>query len=212
MLASSTLEKPSSAYPLAEQPDGVLARNALQGDELAFEVLVNRYSSRLFHFIYHLLGDYDRSCDILQQVMIQLHTSLPTLRQDGAFKSWLFQVAYHRAIDELRQKRLVHFSEIDPADEENEGTLNAMIDSKPLPEEQFEYDELQDQLQQAIQNLPERFQAIVSLRYAKQMTFREIGAELHMPEATAKTYFQRSKPLLRDALHAEHAYELLPQS
>lgn len=200
------------ARALAEQPDGVLACYSLQGNERAFETLVHRYSSRLFHFIYHLLGDYDRSCDILQQVMIQLHTSLPTLRQEGAFKSWLFQVAYHRAIDDLRQKRLVHFSEIDPADEENEGTLSAMIDGNPLPEEQFEFQELQRRLQQAIQSLPDRFQTIVSLRYARQMTFREIGEELHMPEATAKTYFQRSKPLLRDALHAEHAYELLPQA
>jgi len=43
----------------------------------------------------------------------------------------------------------------------------------------------------------------VLLRYASQLSYAEIGRVLHMPEATAKTYFQRVKPLLRNVLAAQ---------
>jgi len=44
---------------------------------------------------------------------------------------------------------------------------------------------------------------VVLLRYAAQLSCSEIGLALSMPEATAKTYFQRAKPLLRAALSSD---------
>src|SRR5207249_11639668 len=70
----------------------------------------------------------------------------------------------------------------------------------PLPEELAEQSDLQYRLQGAIQTLPIKFRSVVLLRYAGQLSFSEIGQTLNMPEATAKTYFQRAKPLLRTAL------------
>jgi RNA polymerase sigma-70 factor (ECF subfamily) len=51
--------------------------------------------------------------------------------------------------------------------------------------------------------LPPKFRSVVLLRYAGQLSFSEIGKTLSMPEATAKTYFQRARPLLRAALSAQ---------
>ena len=75
-----------------------------------------------------------------------------------------------------------------------------MIDPRPLPEEIVEQRDLQECLQRAIRRLPPRFRSVVLLRYAAQLTFAEIGEVLGMPEATAKTYFYRAKPLLRTML------------
>jgi RNA polymerase sigma factor (sigma-70 family) len=63
-----------------------------------------------------------------------------------------------------------------------------------------EYHDLQKSLQQAIQSLPPKFRSVVQLRYTKELSFGEIGRLLNMPENTAKTYFQRARPLLRAAL------------
>jgi RNA polymerase sigma-70 factor, ECF subfamily len=52
----------------------------------------------------------------------------------------------------------------------------------------------------AIKSLPPKFRSVVFLRYSRQLTFPEIGRTLGMPEATAKTYFSRAKPLLQAAL------------
>lgn len=181
--------------------DGILAQQALSGDQYAFEALVHRYSTSLFNFIYRFLNDYDLACDILQQVFLQLYISLPTLRMGEPLKAWLFQVARNRCLDELRRKRAIHFSVLEAAsDEEELSPLSAMPDTQPLPDELAEHHDLQDHLQQAIQSLPLKFRSVVLLRYVAQLSFAEIGQALNMPEATAKTYFQRAKPLLRAAL------------
>lgn len=70
----------------------------------------------------------------------------------------------------------------------------------PLPDEETEQHDLQRRLCAAISALPPKFRAVVSLRYKADMSYAEIGARLHIPPATAKTYFQRAKPLLRTLL------------
>jgi RNA polymerase sigma factor (sigma-70 family) len=181
--------------------DGDLVQLALTGNQAAFEALVHKYSVPLFNFIYHFFADYDQACDILQQVLLQLYISLSTLRTTKPLKSWLFQVARNRCLDELRRKRMTHFSELETGNEEEEFSgIFAIPDSSPLPEEVAEHLEIQQHLHRAIQALPPKFRTIVLLRYASQLSFPEIGQVLNIPEATAKTYFQRAKPMLRASL------------
>lgn len=184
--------------------DGVLVKQTLAGDQRAFEMLVQRYHVPLFNFICHCLGDYDQACDVSQQVFLQLYISMPTLRTGEPLKAWLFQVARNRCLDELRRKRAIHFSELESAsDEDDLSPLAIMPDTRPLPEEIAERHDLQRSLQRAIESLPPKFRSVVLLRYAGQLSFSEIGQTLKMPEATAKTYFQRARPLLRAALQAQ---------
>jgi RNA polymerase sigma-70 factor (ECF subfamily) len=184
--------------------DGILARQTLDGDQQAFESLIKRYHGPLYNFICRFLNDYDQACDILQQVFLQLYVSLSSLQTDKPLKAWLFQVARNRCLDELRRKHAIHFSELEAAVDEDElSPLDALPDNDPLPEECAEHSDLQNCLQQAISSLPPKFRAVVLLRYASQLSFCEIGHTLNMPEATAKTYFQRAKPLLRAALKTE---------
>ena len=185
-------------------PDSVLAQHYLAGDQQAFEVLVQRYSRPLFTFICRFLGEYDAASDILQQVMLQLYLSLPKLRTGEPLKAWLYQVARNRCLDELRRKRAMHFSELEKEiDEEEQSLVEIMQDRSPLPEEVVERRDVQDILLKAIRALPPKFRAVVLLRYAAQLSYAEIGRVLNMPEATAKTYFQRVKPLLRNVLAAQ---------
>lgn len=184
-----------------EISDGMLVTRTLSGDQSAFELLVQRYHTPLFNFICHLLGDYDQGCDVLQQVFLQLYISMPTLRTGEPLKAWLFQVARNRCLDELRRKRSIHFSELDANhDDDDLSPLDIMPDTQPLPDEMAERSDLQQALRKAIDALPPKFRSVVLLRYAGQLSFSEIGKTLSMPEATAKTYFQRARPLLRTAM------------
>ena len=186
--------------------DMVLAEQVRAGDQIAFEMLVRRYSTPLFNFICRFLGDYDQACDVLQQVFLRFYTSLPNLGTSEPFKPWLFQVARNCCVDELRRRKryAIHFSQLESENAEGEVTvLSDMADPGPLPEEIMERHDLQDILQQAIQALPPKFRAVVTLRYLAQLSFSEIGKTLSMPEATAKTYFHRAKVLLRKSLSTQ---------
>jgi RNA polymerase sigma factor (sigma-70 family) len=183
--------------------DAYLAQQTLAGDQRAFEIMVRRYSTPLFNFICHLLGDYDQACDVLQQVFLRFFTSLPKLGTGDPFKPWLFQVARNCCIDELRRRRryAIQFSQLESENDENEiSFLNEIPDTSPLPEELAERHDLQQVLHQTIESLPPKFRAVVLLRYTSQLSFAEIGCTLNMPEATAKTYFHRAKVLLRKLL------------
>lgn len=181
--------------------DGILAQQTLAGNEEAFEILVERYSGPLFTFICRFLNDADDASDILQHVFTQLYISLPKLHTGEPLKPWLFRVAHNRCLDELRRKRGIPFSslQIDTGDEEL-SPLEAIPDTNPLPEDIAEQHDLQELLQRAIAALPPKFRSVVLLRYTSQLSFPDIAQTLQIPEATAKTYFQRAKPLLRVAL------------
>src|SRR6266567_1829360 len=130
--------------------DGILAQQALEGNEDAFAQLVERYSPGLFRFIHRMISDYDIACDILQQVFLQLYLLLPKLQTGKSLKAWLFRVARNRCYDELRRKRVVHFSELQtPGEDEGLSPLDLLPNQDPLPEEVAEQHALQVLLQEA---------------------------------------------------------------
>jgi RNA polymerase sigma factor (sigma-70 family) len=199
-----TQEYIKTAHPAIA--DAVLAQQTLAGEQQAFEILVHRYSTPLFNFIYRYLGDYDQACDVLQQVFMRFYNSLPTLSTRDPFKAWLFQVARNCCVDELRRRRrsAIQFSQLESMSNESETSMLASIpDQSPLPEDLAESHDLQELLLKAIKALPPKFRSVVQLRYAGQLSFAEIGQVLSMPEATAKTYFHRAKLLLRTQLRAQ---------
>ncbi len=185
-----------------EFSDSELVQQALAGDERAFEILVERYNALLANWVYRILRNRNQVDDVLQHVFLQLFLSLATLHADKSLKAWLFRVARNRCVDELRRMRPISFSELIASDDfEDEFVPFEFIpDSSPLPDEIAERHDLQQRILRAIQLLPSKLRPVVFLRYTSQRSFSEIGQMLNIPEATAKTYFNRAKPFLRTAL------------
>ena len=197
----------TSKRQYSDLTDDVLVQQAHIGDQGAFEILVERYRALLFLLISHLVRDEDLAHDVLQHVLLQLYRSLPTLRTGGTLKAWLCQIARHRSIDELRRRRHLLFSEIEPFPDGGEYSFLATLPDPDLqPEEQVELRELRQRLLDAIETLPSRYRPIVLLRCDTQLSFREIGQALSIPETTVKTYFYRAKKQLRTLLGPELAY------
>src|SRR5215470_4016535 len=124
-----------------ELSDQALLASSIAGDDSAFECIVQRYQAPLYNFIRRSLGDYEQAFDVLQFVFMQLYTSLPKLsmnlssvRTKTPLKSWLFQVAWNRCMDELRKHRPLFFSELE-IEETDEGLsfLSTIPDTCPLP-------------------------------------------------------------------------------
>ena len=195
------MRKHAQKKDVCEISDGILVQHTLAGDEEAYAVLVQRYSSSLFHWIYRFLRDADAAGDTLQEVFLQLYLSLPQLRIDAPLKPWLFHVARNRCLETLRRKKAIPFSSLKSiTPDDGPSPWEIIPDPHPLAEEIAEQHEMQRLVQQAIATLPSKYRLIVLLRSVAQLTFPEIGQALHIPAATARTYFQRSKPLLRAVL------------
>jgi RNA polymerase sigma-70 factor, ECF subfamily len=189
---------------LKEAPDSTLVQQVLDGNHDAFAILMDRYHSLLYRFVYHYLGEYDQACDVVQHVFLQLYISLPKLLTGDQLKPWLLRVAQNSCRDELRKRRrrrVTLFSALEWQAEEDEiSPLATLPDLHPLPDEVAEFNELQHRLMCAIQSLPTKFRSVVLLRYIHQYSFSEIGQVLEMPMTTAKTYYYRACSKLRTFL------------
>src|SRR5260221_11806908 len=98
------------------------------------------------------------------------------LRTGGTLKAWLCQIARHRAIDELRRRRHLLFSEIEPFPDGGEYSFLATLPDPDLqPEEQVELRELRKLLLEAIETFPSPYPAIGLLLSDPQPSFRGIG-------------------------------------
>jgi RNA polymerase sigma-70 factor (ECF subfamily) len=191
--------------------DASLVELAAAGNERAFELLVQRYELLIKQFVYRHLAHHEDVQDIVQFVFLQLYLFLPRLKgrlvsnhSQQPLRSWLLQVARNRCRNEMRKKHLFLFSEMETMTEDESGPLEYIPDPAPLPEDFVEKHDQQCLLQDAIQALPSCYRSIVSLRYREELTFSEIADRLHIPANTAKTYFQRARPLLREALASLH--------
>ena len=204
MDAAHSLEIPRAAVPGRKVPydhysDEFLAKQAAEGDGGAFEALLRRHSRQLYSFAYRLLGDREMAGDVVQDAFISLYTMLPHRNSELPIRSLIYRIARNRAIDLLRERKAVVFSDLPEADE-GDFILDGLADPAPLPQEIVERRDLQKLLSEAIAALPLRYRQVVALRYTTELTFAEIGEVLQAPENTVKTLFQRAKGMLREQL------------
>lgn len=194
---------------LQHESDALLVERIYAGNQKAFETLVQRYQDRLRRFVCLYLSDMEGVQDVMQFVWLQLYLSMPKLLaeqspsgkdREASLKPWLFQVAKNRCFDEHRKRRrpIVHFSEIERSREEEYPEVLFLPDPAPQPEECVEREETRQFLVSCLTVLPTKFRSVVYLRHSQEeLTFREIGQRLQIPEATAKTYYYRACAKLR---------------
>jgi len=121
---------------------------------------------------------------LAQDVFLQLHATLPTLKSEEHVKFWLRKVTAHRCIDYRRRRRLPQIS-LDDAPEPSA----PMHSSDPF---------LERRLRQFVATLAEKPRMVVILRYQEDMSPDDIATVLAMPLATVKSHLQRSLAMLRE--------------
>ncbi len=181
---------------LAARTDEELARAWARGETDPFEELVLRYSAAVYAFCLRMTGCAEDAEDLTQEVFLQLLRALPRARTDMPLRPWIFVIARNKCLDHLKRRRPLPFTRLSASDI---GALD-VPDAALSPEERVERDGLQEAVQCAVAALPERYRAVVALRYTTDLTFGEIGQVLGLPENTVKTHFQRAKALLRAEL------------
>jgi RNA polymerase sigma-70 factor (ECF subfamily) len=191
------METIAPALPWQPLTDEDLARAYTRGETTCFDELVRRYSGQIYAFIFRMIGRPEDADDLTQEVFVQLLRSLPSVRTDAFLRPWIFVIARNKCLDHLKRRRALPFSDL--SDPTTGGEL-VVADARPLPEELAERADLAQILRDAIAVLPERYRAVVALRYSSDLTFAEIGQVLGLPENTVKTHFQRAKAMLRREL------------
>jgi RNA polymerase sigma factor (sigma-70 family) len=151
---------------------------AIEQDQRISEV-VKREQSRLRNFIRRSVPDPSDAEDILQDIFYRLVEANRLLMPIEHVTGWLFRVARNRITDLFRKKRPESFSDTAVADEDDELLrLEDLLPSSDAgPEELYARSVLLDELELAVDELPEEQREVFIAHELEGRSFKEIAGE-----------------------------------
>ncbi|MDE6467625.1 MAG: sigma-70 family RNA polymerase sigma factor [Muribaculaceae bacterium] len=159
---------------MQKQTDEQLVTAYANGDNKAFDALLNRHKQRLFSYIYQLVRDSDLADDIFQETFVKAITTIRQGRYNdlGKFSAWLYRIARNLAVDSFRADK-------------NEGTLSTddgnfdILNRRELAQETVEDAmvdlQIEEDLRRLVERLPENQREVVTMRYYRDLSFKEIA-------------------------------------
>lgn len=176
--------------------DEQLVKRYLKGDPSALEILVRRYLKPLYNFVFKYMHTAAETEDVTQDAFLKIWKNLKTFNKKFKFKTWAYTIAKNTALDALKKKGLVPFSEMNDPDSRND-FAETLVDYRPLPEQALQQMENVELVSRAVAQLPEKYQNIVSLYYHQGLNFREIAESLRLSINTVKTRHRRALVYLK---------------
>lgn len=177
-----------------------LVEQAQQGDSAAFGQLVRNYQDRLFSSMLHVLGSADEAEDVTQDAFVQAYLKLATFKRSSSFYTWIYRIAFNRAITTRRRRR-----EVVSVDESRESGGEEPLDTADGPGEQMMRQERARQIQVALGLLSEEHRAILVLREVEGCDYDMIAEILGITVGTVRSRLHRARSQMRDHLKQIHA-------
>lgn len=176
--------------------DGELIINALNGRADGFEELVHRYQRPITSYVFRMLGDYESSLDVTQEVFIKVYNSLTKYSSEYKFSTWLYRIAHNAAVDHLRRNSVTPQSiEAENAD----GTFQIQIESRgSSPEQDRERSEWRTEIDAVVKCLPPAYRDLILLRHGRDLSYDEIADVTGLPLGTVKNRLFRARELMRE--------------
>ncbi len=192
--------------------DRVFIQRALEGDDAAFAVIVQRYQRGLYNLAYRMVRDAELARDLTQDIFIRVHRSLGKYDPVYPFTSWIYRVGSNLCIDYIRKKKLATISLDAPVRLGDDETVTRDIaDPKQSPASDLDSAERSRALAGAMAKLPESHRMVLLLRHQRDLTYQEIALTLDVPLGTVKARIHRAREALRKILVRDfNIEELLP--
>lgn len=167
------------------QDDLNLVQSILDGNVDSFNILVNKYESKVLRFIYNMIKNKEAAEDITQEVFITVYNKIYLYDKNHKFTNWLLQVSKNKCIDYMRKYKRVYESNIEDIPN---------ITSKEMsPEESAEFKETKENVENFLKSLCEIDRQILIMRYSQELTFFDLSKVLEMTESNIKRRYYKSR-------------------
>lgn len=144
-----------------------------------FEVLYNKYFTRIFRFVYQRLDNKNLAADITQQAFLNALSNIKKYEFKGLpFVSWVYKIAYNELNAHFRKYSSDRYVNI------NDSHINSMLND--LIGEKIEKKDIHSKLTQALQTLAPDEMELIEMRFFEDRAFKEIGEILDITENNAK--------------------------
>ncbi|MBZ9628456.1 sigma-70 family RNA polymerase sigma factor [Psychroflexus sp. CAK1W] len=163
--------------------EAFLVKQYIEGDEQSLSILINRHQQKIFGFIFSKVYDKDLAEDIFQDTFIKVIRTLKRgkYNEEGKFLPWVMRIAHNLVIDHFRKSnRMPKFEgkgDFDILDFMTDGDLNA--------ERKIIKDQIDTDLHELIQELPQDQLEVLEMRIFKEMSFKDIALKTDVSINTA---------------------------
>ncbi len=171
-----------------------LIQQAQKGSHPAFAALVDEHQRYIYNLALRVVKDENEALDLTQETFVRAWTALSNFKGQSQFRTWLYRIVTNLCYNRLPNlRRTLNDLGDDVMENIPETKSNA-------PAEEFESNETQQHLYQAIDSLDTNYKILITLRYQNELSYDEIASTLNLPLGTVKTGIFRAKEQLRKSL------------
>lgn len=154
--------------------DETLVALYAQGNNEAFDILLNRYKDRLYAYIYYTVRNEELAEDIFQETFTKAIVTIQQGRynENGKFPAWLTRIAHNLIIDCFRQEKQENLVS---CDEEERNLLNNIRLSEGTVEAEIVNHQILSDVRRLMKHLPDEQREVVHMRFYQDLSFKEIA-------------------------------------
>ncbi|NQU04475.1 MAG: sigma-70 family RNA polymerase sigma factor [Calditrichaeota bacterium] len=183
-------------------PDADLIDLCQQGNEQAFQELVERYQTRVASIAYKVLGNYEDARDVAQDVFYKLYRGIKSFDPKKKFFTWLYRLTVNASIDFLRAKRRRSYeSSLEERQEQFYNIPEPEFSSVTID---FERAELRQIFVKLSEKLNPKQRAAFVLCDLQGFTADEVAEILDCPKVTFRWYLHEARKRIRKEIMKEH--------
>ncbi|MGI6317894.1 MAG: RNA polymerase sigma factor [Firmicutes bacterium] len=161
-------------------------------EQSALEKLYHQYFNKTYRTAYLVTGDHQMAEDAAQEAFFKAFSNLDALRDLNKFGSWVNVIASNYAIDMLRKKKKMIFTD----------NFAVHADRNPgnSPQDAWEKNEEAQEIRDALLLLEPEEREILVLKYFNELSINEISAIVNVPQGTIKSRLFRARKKVRKLL------------
>ncbi|MFT5286915.1 MAG: RNA polymerase sigma-70 factor (ECF subfamily) [Planctomycetota bacterium] len=177
--------------------DLTLVSEVLEGNQLSFQLLVERYQDKLFSIVRHYTRNPVEVEDIVQEALLKVYKRLDSFQQQSSFSTWLYRVTVNTALDFLKRcgRNPVRAVE-DPEVVVSEGAQPRIA----APDAGMEQEEIARITHEVLLELPEIFHKVIVMREFEGLAYQEIADILGISIGTVESRLFRARARFKEHL------------
>ncbi|NBC14408.1 MAG: RNA polymerase sigma factor RpoE [Gammaproteobacteria bacterium] len=175
------------------EADQALVERAQRGDGRAFDLLVLKYQQRVSALISRYLRDSNEVMDVTQEAFLKAYRALPGFRGESAFYTWIYRIAINTVKNYMvAQGRRPPGDDVE-AEVAEQMDVGIRLREQATPERELLTDEIAENVQAALDGLPEDLRTAIVLRELEGMSYEEIATAMSCPIGTVRSRIFRAR-------------------
>ncbi len=189
MTLNSKKENLAQPQILNLDDDFLIIKKFNDGDQSAFQILVNRHKEKVRSIVYLTMSNSSLVDDIAQEVFITVYRKLKNFRFESQFTTWLYRITINKCKDQLRKKNVRRIFMPLQEGEEVSHSLTSVEDN-----------DVSKVVMEAVSKLPAKLRIPLMLKDIEGFSYQEIAESLECEMGTVKSRIFRARERLKTIL------------